>query len=90
MKVSADRLNTVEEYYFSTKLKEVNSLIKKGIPIINLGIGSPDLLPPSSAIEALHDSLKDQNANNYQSYIGLEELRISISSKGKQKLTIVA
>ena len=31
MKVSADRLNTVEEYYFSTKLKEVNSLIKKVI-----------------------------------------------------------
>ena len=35
MKVRADRLNTVEEYYFSTKLKEVNSLIKKGNPIIN-------------------------------------------------------
>ncbi|MDC0496948.1 aminotransferase, partial [Flavobacteriaceae bacterium] len=45
MKVSADRLSTVEEYYFSTKLKEVSSLIKKGNPIINLGIGSPDLLP---------------------------------------------
>ena len=38
MKVSADRLNTVEEYYFSTKLKEVNSLIKICNPIINLGI----------------------------------------------------
>jgi aspartate/methionine/tyrosine aminotransferase len=79
MKISAKRLNTVEEYYFSTKLKEVNSLIKKGNPIINLGIGSPDLLPPSCAIEALKNSLNDQYANNYQSYIGLEDLRISIS-----------
>ena len=70
MKVSADRLNTVEEYYFSTKLKEINSLIKKGNPIINLGIGSPDLLPPSIAGEALKCSLNDQCANNYQSYNG--------------------
>ena len=79
MKVSADRLDTVEEYYFSTKLKEISSLIKKGNPIINLGIGSPDLLPPSIAVEALKGSLNDQCANNYQSYNGLEELRISIS-----------
>jgi LL-diaminopimelate aminotransferase len=88
MKISAERLNAVEEYYFSTKLKEVNSLIKKGIPIINLGIGSPDLLPPSRAIEALQDSLKDQSANNYQSYIGLEELRISISKFYKRYFTV--
>ena len=39
MITKADRLNIIEEYYFSTKLKEVNSLIKKGKPIINLGIG---------------------------------------------------
>ena len=56
-----------------------NDWIKKGNPIINLGIGSPDLLPPSCAIEALKNSLNDQYANNYQSYIGLEDLRISIS-----------
>ena len=79
MIIKADRLNTVEEYYFSTKLKEVNSLIKKGKPIINLGIGSPDLQPPQEALEALKASLTDQSANSYQSYNGLEDLRISIS-----------
>ena len=79
MITKADRLNIIEEYYFSTKLKEVNSLIKKGKPIINLGIGSPDLQPPQEALEALKASLTDQNANSYQSYNGLEDLRISIS-----------
>ena len=79
MITKADRLNIIEEYYFSTKLKEVNSLIKKGKPIINLGIGSPDLQPPQEALEALKASLTDQNANSYQSYNGLENLRISIS-----------
>ena len=79
MIIKADRLNTVEEYYFSTKLKEVNSLIKKGKPIINLGIGSPDLTPPQDALEALKVSLTHQSANNYQNYNGLEDLRVSIS-----------
>ena len=79
MIIKADRLNTVEEYYFSTKLKEVNSLIKKGKPIINLGIGSPDLTPPQDALEALKASLTHQSANNYQNYNGLEDLRVSIS-----------
>ena len=36
----ADRLHSVEEYYFSRKLKEVNALIASGKPVINLGIGS--------------------------------------------------
>ena len=79
MITKADRLNIIEEYYFSTKLKEVNSLIKKGKPIINLGVGSPDLQPPQEALEALKASLTDQSANSYQSYNGLEDLRISIS-----------
>ena len=79
MITKADRLNIIEEYYFSTKLKEVNSLIKKGKPIINLGIGSTDLQPPQEALEALKASLTDQSANSYQSYNGLEDLRISIS-----------
>ena len=79
MITKADRLNIIEEYYFSTKLNEVNSLIKKGKPIINLGIGSPDLQPPQEALEALKASLTDQSANSYQSYNGLEDLRISIS-----------
>ena len=39
----AKRLNDVKEYYFSIKLREVRSLIDQGKPIINLGIGSPEL-----------------------------------------------
>ncbi len=38
----AKRLQNVEEYYFSKKLREVALLKAQGKPIINLGIGSPD------------------------------------------------
>ena len=74
------RLNTVKEYYFSKKLKEVSSLISKGKPVINLGIGSPDLAPMPKVIEALKNSLVDLKAHKYQSYQGINELREAIST----------
>lgn len=75
----AHRLHTVEEYYFSRKLKEVRALLSDGKPIINLGIGSPDLPPPPQVVEVLNTSLSDVTAHKYQSYQGLPELRMAIS-----------
>ncbi|MBN2787439.1 MAG: aminotransferase, partial [Paludibacteraceae bacterium] len=49
----AERLNSVSEYYFSTKLKEIATLNAAGKNIISLGIGSPDMPPSTETIEAL-------------------------------------
>ena len=76
----AKRLQNVEEYYFSKKLREVAFLKSQGKPIINLGIGSPDLEPPFKASLSLQDSLVDAGAHKYQSYQGLPELREEISN----------
>ena len=76
----ADRLKQVEEYYFSKKLREVAFLKSQGKPIINLGIGSPDLEPPFKATMLLRDSVYDEGANKYQSYQGLPELREEIAN----------
>tara|TARA_B110000444_G_scaffold258751_1_gene300511 strand:- start:4698 stop:5852 length:1155 start_codon:yes stop_codon:yes gene_type:complete len=75
----AKRLNSVKEYYFSSKLREVGSLIKSGKAIINLGIGSPDLLPSNDVISSLVESVSDSNAHQYQSYQGIPEFRQAIS-----------
>lgn len=75
----AKRLQSVQEYYFSKKLREVALLKAQGKPIINLGIGSPDLEPPFKATMLLQDSLIDEQAHQYQSYQGLPELREGIS-----------
>jgi len=77
--VTANRLHTVEEYYFSKKLREVNALKAAGAPIINLGIGSPDLPPPKTVIAAITASLSDATAHKYQSYQGLPELRSAMA-----------
>ncbi len=80
MKVNtALRLESVKEYYFSKKLREVASLIKAGKPVLNMGIGSPDLPPHPSVIEALQGAMTHPRANMYQSYQGLPELREAIA-----------
>ncbi len=76
---AADRLEGVSEYYFSTKLKEIANLNKDGAGIINLGIGSPDLPPPDSAISELNEQATDLKAHGYQSYTGVPELRKEIA-----------
>ncbi len=76
----ANRLKNVEEYYFSKKLREVALLKSQGKPIINLGIGSPDLAPPFKATMLLKESLDDEGANKYQGYQGLPELREEIAN----------
>ena len=75
----AKRLDTVQEYYFSKKLKEVAFLKAQGKPIINLGIGSPDLDPPLKAIMALEESLNHAGAHKYQSYQGIPEFRDAVA-----------
>ena len=76
---AAERLIHIKEYYFSRKLKEVRGLAAQGKPIINMGIGSPDLRPPQSVIKAIQDSLTDEGAHKYQSYQGLPEFRNAVS-----------
>lgn len=84
----ANRLLTVEEYYFSKKLREVAMLKAKGHPIINLGIGSPDLSPPQQVITALNESMSHPDAHKYQSYQGLPELREAIAQFYKKQFEV--
>ena len=87
---AAKRLATVEEYYFSKKLREVRGLMAAGKPIINMGIGSPDLAPPAQVLTAIQGSLQDAGAHKYQSYQGLPALRNAISNFYKEKFQVVA
>ena len=85
---SAKRLETVQEYYFSKKLREVRGLVAAGKPIINMGIGSPDLQPPTKVLDAIQKSLGDASAHKYQSYQGLSELRNAITTFYKRKFSV--
>lgn len=71
----ANRLNSVTEYYFSAKLREVGEMNAAGKNVINLGIGNPDLPPSEATIEALCKEAQKPTVHGYQSYVGIPELR---------------
>ena len=71
----ANRVGSIQEYYFSKKLKEVAEMNAAGKNVINLGIGSPDLPPSERTIEALCTHAHHANEHGYQPYIGIPELR---------------
>jgi aspartate/methionine/tyrosine aminotransferase len=76
---TANRIKGIEEYYFSKKLQEVRSIDNLDYPVINLGIGSPDLAPHHSVIQALSQSVVRPDVHAYQSYRGLSEFRLAIA-----------
>ena len=88
MTPTATRLDHIKEYYFSRKLKEVRALAAQGHDIINMGIGSPDLPAPDTVVQALQNAMVDANAHQYQSYIGLPELREAMASFYQRKYNV--
>ena len=71
----ADRTNSVQEYYFSQKLAQIDRMRREGADIINLGIGSPDQAPSDTTISALIAEAQKTTSHGYQSYTGIPSLR---------------
>ena len=81
----AKRTESVKEYYFSRKNREMAAMnvIRKEAghdPIINLGIGAPDGMPPKVAIDTLVSEAIKPGVHAYQSYMGIPELREAFAS----------
>lgn len=77
--VPADRVQEIQEYYFSKKLKEVAKLNAQGADIISLGIGGPDRPPHPDVINTLAEEAVKPGNHSYQPYVGLPELRRAMS-----------
>ncbi len=76
----AKRTQSVQEYYFSRKQKELDAVNASRAAegkdkIINLGIGAPDGMPPQAAIDALVEAARKPGNHAYQNYKGLPVLR---------------
>ena len=86
MITEATRLQSVQEYYFSKKLQEIANM-QTDIPIISLGIGSPDLQPAKEVIETLITA-SQAGVNGYQSYRGLPEMRNAMAQFYQSKFGV--
>lgn len=75
----ANRVNEVQEYYFSRKLKEVAKMNADGQDIISLAIGSPDMPPSKQTVDKLCEVARETTGHGYQPTIGTAELRSAMA-----------
>lgn len=77
--IVSTRLDGIEEYYFSQKLRQIDVMNKEGKKVINLGIGNPDLPPHPDVIKTLNEEAAKPNNHGYQNYKGSPILRNAIA-----------
>jgi len=71
----ADRINSLPPYLFAAIDKAKAESIKKGVDVINLGIGDPDMPTPPHIVEAMKKSLDNPARHRYPSYEGMLSFR---------------
>jgi LL-diaminopimelate aminotransferase len=75
----AQRIQTIPPYLFAEIDKKKEEAIKRGVDIINLGIGDPDQPTPNNIIEKLRESVTDPKTHNYPPYQGTAEFRQAVA-----------
>lgn len=75
----AQRIKNIPPYLFAEIDKKKEAALKKGVDIINLGIGDPDQPTPAHIIDRLAESARDPKTHNYPPYEGTKEFRVAVS-----------
>ncbi|MFP3895392.1 MAG: LL-diaminopimelate aminotransferase [Anaerolineales bacterium] len=84
----ADRINNLPPYVFATVEKKIAAQEAKGVDVINLGIGSPDLAPPDFIVETLCRSAARPDTHGYAGYYGTPDLRQAIATYYKERFDV--
>ncbi len=75
----AQRIEIIPPYLFAEIDKKKEEAIKRGVDIINLGIGDPDQPTPNNIIKKLRESVKDPKTHDYPPYAGTAEFRQAVA-----------
>lgn len=75
----ADRIKNLPPYLFAKIDQMKTAMQEKGMDLIDLGIGDPDLPTPPPIISALQDAAKDPKNHRYPSYSGMLAFRAAVS-----------
>jgi LL-diaminopimelate aminotransferase len=75
----ADRLRKLPPYLFKEIDRKKSEMKAKGVDIIDLGIGDPDLPTPAHIIEAMQEAVSDPSTHRYPSYSGMLEFRGAVA-----------
>ncbi len=75
----AERLKKLPPYLFKELDRKKTELKARGVDIIDLGVGDPDLPTPDHIIEAMKDAVENPGNHRYPSYSGMNGLKDAVS-----------
>ena len=84
----AERIEKLPVYLFAQIDKAKREAMAKGVDIIDLGVGDPDLPTPNHIIEALYRAAKNPENHRYPSYEGMLKFREAVASWYNDKFQV--
>ena len=84
----ADRLKRLPPYLFKEIDRKKQEVKARGVDIIDLGVGDPDLPTPPHIIEALKRAAEDPANHQYPSYVGMAALRETVAEWYKSRFGV--
>jgi LL-diaminopimelate aminotransferase len=84
----ASRIKTLPPYLFAAIDEMKKKAIARGVDIINLGIGDPDLPTPAPIVERLKQAAADPKNHQYPSYEGLLSFRQAVANWYKRRFGV--
>ena len=86
----AERIKTLPPYLFAAIDDMKQRAMARGVDIINLGVGDPDLPTPAPIIERLREAAADPAHHQYPSYDGMLSFRIAVANWYKKRFHVTA
>jgi len=71
----AERIRTLPPYLFAELDRKRDEVAARGVDIIDLGVGDPDLPTPEHIVRVMQQEVADSGNHRYPSYVGLLEFR---------------
>lgn len=84
----AERVKTLPPYLFAAIDDMKQRAMARGVDIINLGVGDPDLPTPAPIIERLREAAADPAHHQYPSYDGMLSFRTSVATWYKKRFHV--
>ena len=84
----ASRVEKIPPYLFARIDKKKEEAKKKGIDLIDFGIGDPDIPTPKNIIEKMKEATSDSKNHRYPSYEGMREYRKAVAQWYKKRFNV--
>ncbi len=84
----SERLKNLPPYLFKEIDRQKEDVRKRGVDIISLGVGDPDMPTPPHIIEALQKAATDQENHKYPSYTGMDDFNRAVARWYKKRFNV--